>query len=27
MVEAMQWTLADAGVAADKVRTEAFYGY
>ncbi|MGP1679026.1 MAG: hypothetical protein ACTS6J_17945 [Burkholderiales bacterium] len=26
MVEAMQRTLADAGVAADKVRTEEFYG-
>lgn len=27
MVAAMQWTLADAGVAPERVRTEAFYGY
>ena len=27
MVEAMQWTLDGAGVAADKIRTEEFYGY
>lgn len=27
MVEAMRRTLADAGVAADKIRTEEFYGY
>lgn len=27
MVEAMQWALADAGVAADKIRSEGFYGY
>jgi ferredoxin-NADP reductase len=27
MVEAMQGTLAAAGIAADKIRTEEFYGY
>jgi NAD(P)H-flavin reductase len=27
MVEAMQGTLAGAGIAADKIRTEEFYGY
>lgn len=27
MVEAMQGTLAGAGVAADRIRTEEFYGY
>ena len=27
MVEAMQWTLDGAGIAADKIRTEEFYGY
>jgi ferredoxin-NADP reductase len=27
MVEAMQGTLAGAGIAADKIRTEEFFGY
>ncbi|HUX25176.1 MAG TPA: FAD-dependent oxidoreductase [Burkholderiales bacterium] len=27
MVEAMQWTLEGAGIAADDIRTEEFYGY
>lgn len=26
-VEAMQQTLAGAGIAADQIRTEEFYGY